>query len=412
MDHGATSRLDKRVLEKMLPYFTNIFGNASSLHDFGQEAKDALDNARETVAKCIDAKPEEIVFTSGGSESDNLAVKGIAFLFQEKGKHIITSEIEHPAVLNTAKFLEKKGFEVTYLPVNKEGIVEIEDVKKAIRDDTILISIMHANNEIGTIQPIEEIGKITKEKNIVFHTDAVQTIGKIPLNVEDLNVDLLSMSAHKFYGPKGVGALYVRKGIKLEAVIHGGGHEKKLRAGTENVAGIVGLAEALRLATESLDEEMTRQTKMRDYMISNLLKIPAAVLNGHASKRLPGNVNIGFRFIEGEAMVLHLNMRGIAASTGSACSSHSLKPSHVLLALGLCPEEAHGSLRLTIGKENTEDDVQYVVKNVTEVIENLRAMSPLAKDMELSDKNKCKNLDYSNCKIANNCDVDEYPSLD
>lgn len=383
MDHGATSRVDPEVVKAMQPYFTEYFGNASSLHSFGREAKKVLEESRETVANFIGAKKNEIIFTAGGTESDNMAIKGVAYKNQKKGNHIITSAIEHPAVLETCKYLEKQGFEVTYLPVYSEGIIRVEDLENAIRENnnkTILITIMHANNEIGTIQPIEEIGKIAKEKNIYFHTDAVQSVGKIPVDVDAMNIDLLSISSHKIYGPKGVGALYIRKGTKIEPLVHGGGHEFGLRSTTENIPGIVGLAKAIELRKERMQEDLEKLTPLRDYLIRGVLtNIEESYLNGHLTQRLPNNANFYFKYIEGESLILNLDRKGIAASTGSACSSTKLEPSHVLLAIGLKPEYAHGSLRITLGRENTKEEVEYVLEALIEVVEKLRAISPLAK---------------------------------
>ena len=378
MDHSATSPVDPEVFEAMKPYFVDNFGNASTLYSRGRDARKAMEAARENVASLIGAKPEEVIFTSGGTESDNIAIKGTAYRLKNKGNHIITSAIEHPAVRETCKYLEKNGFEVTYLPVYEDGIVRVSDLEDAITDKTILITIMHANNEIGTIQPISEIGKIARENKIYFHTDAVQTVGKIPVNVEEMNVDMLSLSAHKVYGPKGIGALYVKKGVRLEPIIHGGGHEKGLRPGTENVSGIVGLGKACELAEKNLLEDTKYITNLRDKLIDGILdSIEQSYLDGHRTKRLPNNANLRFTGIEGESLVLHLDSKGVAASTGSACSSKSLEPSHVLIALGLEHVEAHGSLRLTLGKENTEEEVDYVITAVKEVVETLRKLSPL-----------------------------------
>ncbi|MGF7117780.1 cysteine desulfurase [Methanobacterium oryzae] len=378
MDHSATSQVDKQVFKAMEPYFVHKFGNASTLYSLGRDARKAMENARAQVASLIGAKTEEIIFTSGGTESDNIAIKGTAYRLKDKGNHIITSAIEHPAVEETCKYLEKKGFEVTYLPVYKEGIVRVSDLEDAITDKTILITIMHANNEIGTIQPISEIGKIARENKIYFHTDAVQTIGKIPLNVEELNVDMLSISAHKVYGPKGIGALYVRKGVRLEPIIHGGGHERGIRPGTENVSGIVGLGKACELAQNNLTENAKYITNLRDKLINGVLdSVEQSYLNGHRTERLPNNVNFRFTGIEGESLVLHLDSKGIAASTGSACSSKKLEPSHVLTALGLEQVDAHGSLRLTLGKGNTEEDIDHAIESIKEVVETLRKLSPL-----------------------------------
>ncbi len=378
MDHSATTPVDPAVKEAMLPYFSEKFGNPSSIYSIGREARRAIEESRQKIADLLGAKKDEIIFTGSGTESDNLAIKGLAYKNRKKGDHIITSSIEHHAVLNACKYLETQGFSVTYLPVSREGFVNPADVEKAITPKTILITIMHANNEIGTIQPIEEIDRIAKEKSIPFHTDAVQTAGKIPVNVDDLGVDLLSISAHKIYGPKGAGALYIRKGIRIEPLLHGGGHERNLRSSTENVAGIVGFAKAAELARERLAEEQ-KITSLRDSLIRGVLEIKDSYLNGHPAKRLPHNANFRFSYIEGESLVLNLDMKGIAASTGSACSSTSLEPSHVLLAIGLRPEEAHGSLRLTLGLGNTKEDVDYVVSVLPEIVDKLRAMSPLAR---------------------------------
>lgn len=378
MDHSATSPVDPEVFEAMKPYFVDNFGNASTLYSLGRDARKAMEAAREQVASLIGAKPEEVIFTSGGTESDNIAIKGTAYRLKNKGNHIITSAIEHPAVRETCKYLEKNGFEVTYLPVYEEGIVRISDLEDAITDKTILITIMHANNEIGTIQPIAEIGKIARENKIYFHTDAVQTVGKIPVNVAEMNVDMLSLSAHKVYGPKGIGALYMRKGVRVEPILHGGGHEKGLRPGTENVSGIVGLGKACELAEKNLLEDSKYITNLRDKLIDGILNsIEQSYLDGHRTKRLPNNVNLRFTGIEGESLVLHLDSKGVAASTGSACSSKSLEPSHVLTALGLEHVDAHGSLRLTLGKENDSEEVDYVITAVKEVVETLRKLSPL-----------------------------------
>ena len=341
LDHAATTPVDEKVLEEMLPYFTKKYGNASSLHSFGREARDAIERSRERVAELIGAESEEIIFTAGGTESDNIAIKGIAF--REGKGHIITSQIEHPAVMATCQHLEKKGFDVTYLPVDKYGMVSPEDVENAIRDDTILITIMHANNEIGTVEPIEEIAKIARENEIVFHTDAVQSVGKIPVNVKRIGMDMLSISAHKIYGPKGVGALYIKKGTKIEAIIHGGGHEKGLRPSTENVPGIVGLGKACELAEKRMEEDMKRMQRLRDRLIKGVLEIEESYLNGHPEKRLPNNAHFRFAAVEGESLILSLDDKGIAGSTGSACSSKKLKPSHVLMAIGLNEVQAHGS---------------------------------------------------------------------
>lgn len=377
MDNSATTPVRKEVVEEMLPYMTDNFGNPSSIYDPGKVSKRAIEEARKKVANAIGAEENEIYFTSGGTESDNWALKGIAFANRNKGKHIITSSIEHHAVLHTCSWLGEQGFEVTYLPVDKYGMVSPEDLKNAIRDDTILISIMLANNEVGTIQPVGEIGKIAREKRIYFHTDAVQAIGHVPIDVKKMNIDLLSLSGHKFGGPKGCGALYIRKGTKIEALLHGGAQERKRRAGTENVPAIVGLGKAIEIATGELEEENKTLLEMRERLIEGLLKIPKTHLNGHPAERLANNVNITFEFIEGESLLLLLNAKGIFASTGSACNSTSLEPSHVLTACGVPHEIVHGSLRLSLGKMNTQKDVDRVLEVLPEIIQKLRNMSPL-----------------------------------
>lgn len=378
LDHSATTPVRKEALEAMLPYFSEHFGNPSSIYSFGREAKKAVEEAREKVAKLINARPEEIIFTSGGTEADNYAIIGSTLSLKSKGNHIITSAIEHHAVLDTCKFLEKQGFEVTYLPVYEDGIVRVEDVVNAITDKTILITIMHSNNEIGTIQPIAEIGKVTKEKGILLHTDGVQSVGKIPVDVNELNVNMLSMSSHKIFGPKGIGCLYVRRGTRLSNISFGGGQERKRRPGTENVPAIVGFGVAAELASIEMTEEIARLTKLRNMLIDGVLaKISKVILNGSLENRLPGNANFSFRYVEGESLLLMLDMKGIAASSGSACTSGSLDPSHVLLGLGLSHEVAHGSLRLTLGKDNTEEDINEVLNILPVIIEKLRAMSPL-----------------------------------
>jgi len=380
MDHSATTPVAPEVLEAMLPYFSEKFGNASSLHSFGLEAKEALEESREKVAGLLGAKPEEIIFTAGGTESDNLALKGIARKNQKSGKHIITTRVEHPAILECCRKLEKEGFEVTYLPVTNEGLVEIATLESAIRSDTILISVMHANNEVGTIQPLEEIGRLAAEKDIYLHTDAVQSVGKIPTDVNKLGVDLLSLSAHKLYGPKGVGALYIRNGTRLESIIQGGGHERGLRSGTENIAGIVGLARAADLAGETMTMEAERLTRLRDRLAELvLLKVRESWINGTMKMRLPGNLNFGFKYVEGESLLLFLDSIGISVSTGSACSSHKLEPSHVLLSLGLKPEECHGSLRITLGRSNTVEEVDYVALGIDRAVERFRGISALGR---------------------------------
>lgn len=378
LDYAATTPVKKDVLEEMLPYFNQHFGNPSSIHSYGRESKKAIDLARDRIANSLTAKPEEIFFTAGGSEADNWAIKGVAYAFKNKGKHIITSKIEHHAVLHSCQHLEKEGFEVTYLDVDQYGMISLEDLKKAIKDTTILITIMYANNEIGTIQPIKEIAKIAKERSIIFHTDAVQAYGNIDINVETLGADLISISAHKVYGPKGIGALYIKKGTKLQPILHGGAQEKRRRAGTENLPGIVGFGKAAEIASNKLKEHNRHQLNFRDQLINKLMaKIPYTRLNGHPTKRLPGNVNLSFEFIEGESLLLSLDMVGIAGSSGSACTSGSLDPSHVLMAIGLTHEIAHGSLRLTIGDSTTQEEINYVVEHLPPIVERLRQMSPL-----------------------------------
>lgn len=379
LDHAATTPVDPRVLEAMLPYFVENFGNPSSIHSFGRDTRKAIEEARADIAREIGAaEPREIIFTGCGSESDNLAIRGVAAAYRNKGNHIITSAIEHHAVYDTCKALQKQGFEVTFVPVSKEGLVDPDDVIRALTDRTILVSIMHANNEVGTIQPIAAIGRLLKERGVLFHTDAVQTVGAIPVNVAELSVDLLSMAAHKFYGPKGVGALYVRKGVKLEPLIYGGSQERNRRAGTENIAGIVGMAKALTLANAELEENQKRITALRDYLIDSVLnRFDHVRLNGDRYKRLPGNANFSFEYIEGESLLLNLDLKGIAASSGSACTSGSLEPSHVLLAMGICHEIAHGSLRLSLGKSTTKEEIDYLLEVLPEIVAKLRAMSPL-----------------------------------
>jgi cysteine desulfurase len=380
LDHAATTPTRPEVVKAMLPFFTNDFGNPSSIYSYGREAKGAVEEARTKVAGLIGARTEEIIFTSGGTEADNCVLKGAAYSNERKGNHIITTSIEHHAVLEVCKFLERRGFRITYLPVNKYGLVDPDDVRKAITDKTILISVMHANNEVGTIEPVEEIGEIAREAGVYFHSDAVQTVGHIPVNVAELKVDLLSISAHKFYGPKGVGALYVRKGTKLVSLMHGGEQERRRRAGTENVPAIVGLGKAVELAGKEMGKEAERLVYLRDKLIKGLeKKIDHIRLNGHPRKRLPNNVNVSVDFVEGESMLLNLDLEGICSSTGSACSSASLEPSHVLLALGLPAEQAHSSLRFTLGRENTEADVERVLEVLPEIVARLRAMSPLLK---------------------------------
>lgn len=377
-DNSATTKTDERVIEAMMPYITENYGNPSSIYKIGRENRKAVEEAREQVTKALNCESNEIYFTNGGSESDNTAIRGIAYAYKNKGNHIITSKIEHPAVLETCKQLEKEGFEVSYIGVDENGIIKLDELKNAIKPTTTLISIMFANNEIGTIEPIEEIGKIAKENNIFFHTDAVQAVGNVRIDVKQLNIDALSMSGHKFYGPKGIGALYVKKGIKFEKLINGGHQERNKRAGTENVAGIVGLGKAIELAYQELDEHNKKIKELRDYYVEQVkAKIPYIRINGDETKRLPGNSNISFRFIEGEGLLLNLDLKGICASSGSACTSGSLDPSHVLLAIGLPHEIAHGSLRISIGKYNTKEEVDYLVENLVEIIGRLREMSPL-----------------------------------
>jgi len=380
IDYAATTPTDPEVTKAMQPYFFERFGNPSSIHSYGQQAKKALEDSRERVAKFLGAKSDEIIFTSGGTESDNTVIEGVAYALQTKGNHIITSAIEHHAVSEPCKLLEKRGFKVTYIGVGRDGLVNPEDIKKAITDKTILISIMHANNEIGTIQPIAEIGRIAREKGILFHSDAVQTVGHIPVDVNELNVDFLSLSAHKFYGPKGIGALYIRKGSRMESFLRGGDQEKDRRASTHNIPGIVGLAKAVELSQNNMKEEEEFQRHLRDRLIKEIPnKIRKVRLNGDPIKRLPNNVNFSIEYIEGESMLLNLDILGIAASTGSACTSTSLEPSHVLLAIGLSAEVAHGSLRFTLGRWTNEEDVDYLLEQLPLVVEKLRAMSPLYK---------------------------------
>jgi len=380
LDHAATTPTHPEVVKAMLPFFTDAFGNPSSIHSYGQEAKGAVEEARTKVAELIGARSEEIVFTSGGTEADNYALKGVAYANEHKGNHIITTSIEHNAVMEVCKFLERREFGITYLPVDKYGLVDPDDARKAITDKTILISVMHANNEVGTIEPVEEIGRIAREAGVYFHTDAVQTVGHIPVNVAELKVDLLSISAHKLYGPKGAGALYIRKGTRLVSFMHGGAQEKRRRAGTENVPAVVGLGKAVELAGQEIGKEAERLAYLRDKLIKGLgEKIDHIRLNGHPRKRLPNNVNVSVDFVEGESLLLNLDLEGICASTGSACSSASLEPSHVLLALGLPAEQAHGSLRFTLGRENTEADVERVLGVLPGIVARLRAMSPLLK---------------------------------
>ncbi|MBN1327975.1 MAG: cysteine desulfurase NifS [Candidatus Heimdallarchaeota archaeon] len=382
MDHGATTAVDPEVKEEMMKYFNVEYGNASQMYELGRNAAIAVEEARERLAKLLGAQSREIIFNSGGTESDNTALKGIMLSNKTMKKHLITSVIEHPAVLRAAEFLETQGIKVNYLPVDEYGLVNPEDLKKALTKDTALVSIMHANNEIGTIEPIKELAEIAHDGGALFHTDAVQTVGKIPIDINELGIDLLSLSSHKIYGPKGVGALYKKQGVFLQTLIHGGGHEGGLRSGTENVSGIVGLGKAAEVAMSKLPTEKERLTKMRDKLITNLLKVSDSKLNGHPTYRLPHNVNVIFKYIEGEALILRLDARGIYGSTGSACSTKKLEASHVLLAIGLRHEIAHGSLRLTLGRWNTDKEIDYVSKVVPEVVEQLRAMSAFTKETE------------------------------
>ena len=379
LDHSATTPVDLEVATLMMTYYTEKYGNPSSVHSFGREAKQALEEARGQVAALIGATPPEVTFTSGGTEADNLAILGTAEALRKKGKHIITSCIEHHAVLETCEYLEKNGFDLTVIPVDEEGILSVEDLRKAIRPDTILISVMHANNEVGSIQPIAEIGKLAKEHGITFHVDAVQSLGKLPIDVNEMNVDLLTVSSHKIYGPKGVGALYVRKGVRVVPMAHGGGQEKRRRSGTENTPGIIGFGKACQLAEQRMADDAEHQTKLRDKLINGILqRIDHVKVNGPiGDKRLPNNANVSIRFVEGESLLLSLDMLGIAASSGSACTSGSLDPSHVLLAMGLVHEIAHGSLRFTLGRQNTEEEIDYVLEQLPKIVERLRMMSPL-----------------------------------
>jgi cysteine desulfurase len=375
LDNSATTAVNERVLEAMKPFFSRIYGNASSLHKFGQEAKRSMEESREKIAGLIRARRGEVIFTSGGTESDNLAIKGVCFANKAKN-HIVTSKIEHHAVLHTCHWMEKQGFKVTYLPVDRYGLVDPSSVEEAITENTGLVSIMFANNEIGTIEPIREIGKICKENEVLFHTDAVQAFGKIPIDVNKTNIDLLSISSHKIYGPKGVGALFIRDDVSIEPLIHGGGHENEIRSGTENVAGIVGFGAAAEIAEKEMKKEAKKEIQLRGKLMKRILKIENSHLNGHPTRRLPNNTNFWFDFIEGESLIAYLNAKGIAVSTGSACSSKSLEPSHVLLAIGLTHEQAHGSLRMTLGKKNTIKEINYVLEVLPEIVEKLRRISP------------------------------------
>nr|WP_304578512.1 cysteine desulfurase NifS [uncultured Acetatifactor sp.] len=389
LDNAATTRTAPEVVEAMLPYFTEQYGNPSAIYSLGSAGKKAINEARRTIAAAIGAKPEEIYFTAGGTEADNWALKAAAECCAGKGRHIITTKIEHHAVLHACGYLEKNGYEVTYLDVDRDGILDPESLKEAIRPDTVLISVMFANNEIGTIQPIREIGAIARERGILFHTDAVQAFGQIPIDVEEMHIDMLSASAHKLNGPKGTGMLYIRSGLKIRSFIHGGAQEKGVRAGTENVPGIVGFAAAVRRALSRMEEKAGRERELRDYLIRRIEgEIPYCRLNGHREKRLPGNVNISFRFIEGESLLIMLDMRGVCASSGSACTSGSLDPSHVLLAIGLEHEEAHGSLRMTLSEENTQEELDEVVGHLAEIVQRLRDMSPLYEDFMKSRRDR------------------------
>ena len=381
LDNAATTKVADSVVDAMLPYFKEYYGNASSIYQLGAKSKEALDESREYIAGTLGAKTNEIYFTAGGSESDNWAIKATADAYARKGKHIITSAIEHHAVLHTCEYLEKHGYEVTYVGVDENGVIKLDELKAAIRPDTILISVMFANNEIGTIHPIKEIGEIAKEHDILFHTDAVQAYAQVPINVDEMHIDMLSASGHKLNGPKGIGFLYIRKGIKIRSFVHGGQQERGRRAGTENIPGIVGLAAAAKRSFSMLEEKMQKEIELRDYLISRIeAEIPYCRLNGDRKKRLPNNVNFSFQFIEGESMLILLDSKGIAASSGSACTSGSLDPSHVLLAIGLPHEIAHGSLRLTLSEENTKEEMDYVVEQLTAILERLRSMSPLYED--------------------------------
>lgn len=381
LDHSATTPVDQRVVEAMLPFFSMDFGNPNSLHAWGRKARQAVNQARDEVSRLINAEPSEIIFTGGGSEADNIAIKGVALAKKDKGRHIITSAIEHHAVLDTCKWLEKEGFDITILPVDEYGTIRPEELRKAIRPDTILVTIHFANNEIGTVQPIEQLGNICREQGVLFHTDAVQATGHIPIDVKKLSIDLMTMAAHKMYGPKGVGALYIKKGVKIVPLIHGGGQERGLRSGTENTAGIVGFGKAAALASDRLaKDEPEKERNLRDRLIDGILeKIEDAMLTGHRTERLPFHASFCFRYIEGESLLLRLDALGIGASSGSACTSGSLEPSHVLLAIGLPHEIAHGSLRLTLGKDTSEEDIDYVLENLPKVVESLRVMSPYGK---------------------------------
>lgn len=388
LDNAATTKTAPEVVDAMLPYFSEYYGNASTIYSLGAESKKAMDHARQTIADSLGAKSEEIYFTAGGSESDNWALKATAEAYASKGKHIITTKIEHHAILHTCEYLEKRGFEITYLNVDRDGLISLDELKAAIRPDTILISVMFANNEIGTIEPIAEIGEIAKEHGVLFHTDAVQAYAQVPINVDEMHIDMLSASGHKLNGPKGIGFLYIRKGVKIRSFVHGGAQERSRRAGTENIPGIVGLGAAVERAMRIMDSKTRKEIELRDYLIGRLEnEIPHCWLNGHRTKRLPNNINFSFLFIEGESMLIMLDMKGICASSGSACTSGSLDPSHVLLAIGLKHEEAHGSLRLTLSEDSTKEEMDIVAEEVKKIVQRLRDMSPLYEDFLKSQKN-------------------------
>lgn len=388
LDNAATTKTAPEVVDAMLPYFSEYYGNASTIYSLGAESKKAMDHARQTIADSLGAKPEEIYFTAGGSESDNWALKATAEAYASKGKHIITTKIEHHAILHTCEYLEKRGFEITYLNVDRDGLISLDELKAAIRPNTILISVMFANNEIGTIEPIAEIGEIAKEHGVLFHTDAVQAYAQVPINVDEMHIDMLSASGHKLNGPKGIGFLYIRKGVKIRSFVHGGAQERSRRAGTENIPGIVGLGAAVERAMRIMDSKTRKEIELRDYLIGRLEnEIPHCWLNGHRTKRLPNNINFSFLFIEGESMLIMLDMKGICASSGSACTSGSLDPSHVLLAIGLKHEEAHGSLRLTLSEDSTKEEMDIVAEEVKKIVQRLRDMSPLYEDFLKSQKN-------------------------
>ena len=388
LDNAATTKTAPEVVDAMLPYFSEYYGNASTIYSLGAESKKAMDHARQTIADSLGAKPEEIYFTAGGSESDNWALKATAEAYASKGKHIITTKIEHHAILHTCEYLEKRGFEITYLNVDRDGLISLDELKAAIRPDTILISVMFANNEIGTIEPIAEISEIAKEHGVLFHTDAVQAYAQVPIHVDEMHIDMLSASGHKLNGPKGIGFLYIRKGVKIRSFVHGGAQERSRRAGTENIPGIVGLGAAVERAMRIMDSKTRKEIELRDYLIGRLEnEIPHCWLNGHRTKRLPNNINFSFLFIEGESMLIMLDMKGICASSGSACTSGSLDPSHVLLAIGLKHEEAHGSLRLTLSEDSTKEEMDIVAEEVKKIVQRLRDMSPLYEDFLKSQKN-------------------------